>query len=215
MSTPLARRKAPNRTKPAARRPSPPAAAPEQYRELAAMGVIAVGAFLGVQLFLGVGVGPLGGWLESAARLGVGRLVWALPVLLAAAGILLLIDHPIIEAPPARMGVAVGVLTACLASAAGSFGLGGATREQWFTAHTMKGLGGFVGETLYFVTAHLMGGIGTRIRSPLVAGFSPRSDSRIALSTTWTIFFSQGCTAIVRASWTVTLATCPIGTMLP
>ena len=161
MSTPLARRKTTNRTRPAARRQSAPVAAPEQYRELAAMGVIAVGAFLGVQLFLGVGVGPLGGWLESAARLGVGRLVWALPVALIAAGVLLLIDHPIIDAPPARMGAGIGVLTACLASAAGSFGLGGATRERWFDAHTMKALGGFVGETLYFVTAHLMGGIGT------------------------------------------------------
>jgi len=51
------------------------------------------------------------------------------------------------------------------------------------------------------------GGIGTRITSPAVAGFSPRSESRMAFSTTGTIFFSQGCTVIVRASASVTLAT--------
>src|SRR5689334_11968416 len=33
-------------------------------------------------------------------------------------------------------------------------------------------------------------GMGTRMTSPEVAGFTPRSESRMAFSTTWTIFFS-------------------------
>ncbi len=47
-----------------------------------------------------------------------------------------------------------------------------------------------------------------RITSPLVAGLRPRSDSRIAFSTTDTIFFSHGWTPMVRASTSVTLAIC-------
>ena len=54
-------------------------------------------------------------------------------------------------------------------------------------------------------------GIGTRITSPEVAGFTPRSESRIAFSTTPTIFFSKGWIAMVRASASVTLATWLIG----
>src|SRR5213075_2166907 len=34
-------------------------------------------------------------------------------------------------------------------------------------------------------------GIGTRMTSPEVAGFTPRSESRMAFSTAWTIFLSQ------------------------
>jgi hypothetical protein len=59
------------------------------------------------------------------------------------------------------------------------------------------------------------GGIGTRIRSPDVAGLRPRSASRIAFSTTGIIFFSHGCTPIVRASARVTLATCASGIDVP
>jgi len=59
------------------------------------------------------------------------------------------------------------------------------------------------------------GGIGTRIVSPEVAGFKPRSASRIAFSTTGIIFFSHGCTPIVRGSASVTFATCASGIDVP
>ena len=58
-------------------------------------------------------------------------------------------------------------------------------------------------------------GIGTRTVSPIVAGLSPRSESRIAFSTALTIFFSHGVTPIVRASSKVTLATPLIGVGVP
>jgi hypothetical protein len=58
-------------------------------------------------------------------------------------------------------------------------------------------------------------GIGTRITSPEVAGFTPRSESRIAFSTTCTIFFSNGWIEMVRASASVTLATWLIGISEP
>ena len=47
------------------------------------------------------------------------------------------------------------------------------------------------------------------------AGFSPRSLSRIAFSILAPMFFSQGCTLMVRASSKATLATWDNGTMDP
>ena len=66
-----------------------------------------------------------------------------------------------------------------------------------------------------FLRSSVSAGIGTRIMSPETAGLSPRSESRIAFSTTCTIFFSQGWTAMVRASARVTLATWLIGIIEP
>src|SRR6185503_3548188 len=59
------------------------------------------------------------------------------------------------------------------------------------------------------------GGIGTRMTSPEVAGFTPRSESRMAFSTAWTIFLSHGWIWMVRASASVTFATCGIGVSVP
>ena len=61
----------------------------------------------------------------------------------------------------------------------------------------------------------LIGGIGTRIRSPIEAGFRPRSLSRMAFSILAPMPFSQGWTLIVRASSSDTLATWLIGTIEP
>jgi len=49
----------------------------------------------------------------------------------------------------------------------------------------------------------------------MVAGFNPRSASRMALSITATIFFSQGVTPMVRASINDTFATWLSGVGLP
>ena len=61
----------------------------------------------------------------------------------------------------------------------------------------------------------LIGGIGTRMRSPMLAGFRPRSLSRMAFSILAPMPFSQGCTLIVRASISATFATCDSGTCEP
>src|SRR5688572_18570152 len=59
------------------------------------------------------------------------------------------------------------------------------------------------------------GGIGSRIVSPLVVGFKPRSASRIAFSTVVMSFFSNGVTPMVRASRRITLATWLSGVGVP
>eukprot|EP01139_Manchomonas_bermudensis_P005822 Amastigsp_a175776_3.p1 type:complete len:251 gc:universal Amastigsp_a175776_3:890-138(-) len=61
----------------------------------------------------------------------------------------------------------------------------------------------------------VMAGMGTRIRSPWVAGLRPRSESRMAFSILAPMPFSHGDTLMVRASSSDTLATWLIGTMAP
>ena len=49
----------------------------------------------------------------------------------------------------------------------------------------------------------------------MLAGFRPRSLSRMAFSIFAAMFFSHGCTLMVRESSSETLATCDKGTWLP
>ena len=58
-------------------------------------------------------------------------------------------------------------------------------------------------------------GMGTRIKSPILEGFKPKSLSRIAFSIFAPMPFSQGCTPTVRESIMDKLATWLIGVKLP
>ena len=62
-----------------------------QTRELIGLGLVAVGIFLGVSLFLGLG-GPAGSLLEEGLRQLVGRGVALAPAVLIAMGIAFMID---------------------------------------------------------------------------------------------------------------------------
>ncbi|HWH13928.1 MAG TPA: DNA translocase FtsK 4TM domain-containing protein [Miltoncostaeaceae bacterium] len=160
MSTQAARARTPRG---GVRRTRPTAPPPTQSRELVGLGVLTLGAFLAAQVHVGIGVGPLGGWMESGLRLLVGRLVLILPLLLIVLGILVILDHDLLRARPLRTGLVVGGLTLCLATASGSLGLGGRPRLEWFDPATMRGRGGVVGEALDYVAAHTAGSLGTAL----------------------------------------------------
>jgi S-DNA-T family DNA segregation ATPase FtsK/SpoIIIE len=130
------------------------------------LGLVALAIFLGVTLFLGFG-GPVGGWLEDALRLLVGRAVALMPLALIAAGIALILDHPLAAARPLRLGVALGAGALLIALAGGALGLGGGERTAWFDRESVSELGGYLGETGYWATSSTVGDLGTGI---LVAG---------------------------------------------
>ncbi|MFN8124371.1 MAG: DNA translocase FtsK [Thermoleophilia bacterium] len=161
MSTQVARRR--NTRRPAPRKRGTPAMSPHQVRELVGMGLAGLGLFLAAQLYLGFGAGPLGGWLEDLVRLGVGRLTVAAPLALVGLGVLLILDDDLLRIAPLRLGAGIGLVSVCTALAAGSFGLGGMTRDGWFSARVMQARGGSVGEAVYFVTGNSVGSIGTGI----------------------------------------------------
>ncbi len=112
---------------------------------------MAVGVFLAVSLFLGVG-GPVGGWLEEALRLLIGRAVALAPLALILIGIALILDHPLLAARPMRLGVGVGAVALVIALAGGSLGIGGVARESWFDGG-LGARGGYIGELGYWATS--------------------------------------------------------------
>ncbi len=134
-----------------------------QRREIIGLGLLGLGAFLALTLFVGVSVGPVGEGLENGVRTLVGRGVALAPLVLVAAGIALIFDHEILRRAPFRAGAIVLTCAGALALAAGSLGLGGRTRTDWFDPTVMRGRGGILGEAQYFVTGTAVGDIGTTI----------------------------------------------------
>ncbi len=112
-------------------------------------------------LFLGFG-GPVGGLLEDALRLLVGRGVALAPAVLIAMGMALMLDHPLLAARPMRMGLAVGAGAVVIALAGGSLGIGAAGRTSWFDAGLSE-RGGYLGEIGYWATSTTIGGFGTAL----------------------------------------------------
>ena len=115
-----------------------------QTRELIGLGLVAVGIFLGVSLFLGLG-GPAGSLLEEGLRQVVGRAVALAPAVLIAMGIAFMLDHPLLAARPMRLGVAIGSISLLIALAGGSLGMGGTERVTWFDSGLTE-RGGYIGE---------------------------------------------------------------------
>lgn len=132
-------------------------------REMIGLGLIAMGVFLGLVLFVGMNGGPAGTALEDLVRLGVGRAVAAAPLLMVVGGIAIILRDDLLRAAPFRIGASLCAGGALLALAAGSFGLGGPERLGWFTSDVMMERGGLLGEVLYSVTGNTVGDIGTSI----------------------------------------------------
>ena len=134
-----------------------------QRRELLGLGLAALGVLLGLAIFVGFGVGPVGEWLDSGTRLLVGRGVAAVPLVLFVVGIATILAHPLMAARPLRLGLVVGAEALLIALAAGLMGFGGAERTAWFATETMQGRGGILGEAGYWFTSHTVGSIGTAL----------------------------------------------------
>jgi DNA segregation ATPase FtsK/SpoIIIE, S-DNA-T family len=132
-------------------------------REVAGLGLIAVGVFLGMVLFVGLNGGPAGTALEDLVRLGIGRAVAFAPLLMVVGGVAVIMRDDLLRAAPFRIGACLVVGGTLLALAAGSFGLGGPERLGWFTSDVMMERGGLFGEVLYAVTGNTVGDIGTAI----------------------------------------------------
>ena len=149
------------RRKPAGRAKRRRSALDGQARELTGLGLVAIGVFLGVSIFLGFGAGPVGGWLEDGLRLLVGSAVALAPAVLIALGIALILDHPLLAARPMRTGLLIGGIALLIALAGGVVG-SGAERDTWFDAGLSE-RGGYIGEMGYYATSNTVGSIGTAL----------------------------------------------------
>jgi DNA segregation ATPase FtsK/SpoIIIE, S-DNA-T family len=97
----------------------------QRHLDLIGLGLVAVGVFLAFPLYLGWQGGAAGQAIVDGLAWAVGRVAWAAPVALVAAGTLLVL-RPVLPAGvrPFRAGALCLLVSACLALAVGTLGLG-------------------------------------------------------------------------------------------
>ena len=136
-----ARKPAKSRTKARAHRspvPWPPRlpVLEQRHLDLIGLGLVAAGVFLAFPLYLGWEGGEAGQAIVDGLTWGIGRVAWATPVALVAAGVLLVL-RPVLPAGvrPFRAGALCLLAAACLGLAVGhASGLALATRRRWPSA---------------------------------------------------------------------------------
>jgi S-DNA-T family DNA segregation ATPase FtsK/SpoIIIE len=160
---PPARKTAPRRHKARARRspvPWPPRlpVLEQRHMDLIGLGLMAAGVFLAFPLYFGWDGGEAGGAIVDGLTWAVGRVAWAAPAGLVAAGALLVL-RPVLPAGvrPFRAAAVCLVTAACLGLAAGTLGLGagdGAPVAQ---------RGGHAGQLMAVTATRLFSGVGAHI----------------------------------------------------
>jgi DNA segregation ATPase FtsK/SpoIIIE, S-DNA-T family len=127
---PPARKSAKTRSKARARRspvPWPPRlpVLEQRHLDLIGLGLVAVGVFLAFPLYLRWEGGEAGQAIVDGLTWGIGRVAWATPVALVAAGVLLVM-RPALPAGvrPFRAGALCLLAAACLGLAVGTLGFG-------------------------------------------------------------------------------------------
>jgi S-DNA-T family DNA segregation ATPase FtsK/SpoIIIE len=97
----------------------------QRYLDLIGLGLIAAGAFLAFPLYFGWNGGSAGQAIVEGLTWAVGRVAWATPVALVAAGVLLAL-RPVLPAGvrPFRAGALCLLAAACLGLAVGTLGVG-------------------------------------------------------------------------------------------
>jgi S-DNA-T family DNA segregation ATPase FtsK/SpoIIIE len=143
-------------------RPVLPELSPHQL-DLLGLGLAALGVFLAFVLYLGAAGGSAGGAASDGLRLLLGQVAYAAPVALVAGGLLLVARTLVPSMRPVRAGTLCLFAAVALMLTAGTLGLGSATREQIWSAASLKANGGAVGASLYWTTSHLFSTVGSHI----------------------------------------------------
>jgi S-DNA-T family DNA segregation ATPase FtsK/SpoIIIE len=135
------------------------------HLDIVGLALIAVGIFLAGVEYLHWSGGALGNGAVSGLRYVVGALAYAMPVVLIAAGTLVLVRELRPPARPMRTGAVCLAAAITLALAAGTFGIGpgAAPAQHFWAASTVKPRGGMVGEGELWLSSHLLSTLGANI----------------------------------------------------
>src|SRR6202789_4158793 len=173
---PKPRRKSPPPSRAArsvlARRPKLPSMALEPHHvDILALGLIAIGIFLGGVAYAHWNGGALGNGAVDAVRYLFGALGYAVPAALAVAGALVLLRELRPPGRPLRAGALCLTTALTLALAAGTLGVGPgpAGSHVFWHAGQMQARGGIVGEGEYWLCSHLISRLGAGILAVFLA----------------------------------------------
>ena len=147
-----------------------PALQPHQI-DIVALALIAIGIFLGGVAYAHWAGGKLGDGAVQGARFALGALGYAIPAVLVATGVLVLMRELRPPARPLRTGGLCLAAALTLALAAGTLGLGpgAAPAAAFWHAPAFKARGGILGEGELWIAAHLLSTLGAQILSVFLA----------------------------------------------
>src|SRR5215208_5433013 len=137
----------------------------QRHWDLIGLGLVAFAAFFACVFYLDWAGGEVGEALAGAILFMLGGVGYAAPLLLFAAGALIVIRPMVPALHPLKTGAACLVAALMLGLAAGSLELGpGATpRDGFLDAHYLEHHGGLVGESLFWASAKLFSTAGSHI----------------------------------------------------
>ena len=137
----------------------------QRHWDLIGLGMVAFAAFFACIFYLDWAGGEVGEALAGAILFMFGGVGYAAPVLLFAAGAMIVVRPMVPALHPLKTGAACLICALMLGLAAGSLGLGpGDThRDGFLDPHYLKHHGGLVGESLYWTSAKLFSTAGSHI----------------------------------------------------
>jgi DNA segregation ATPase FtsK/SpoIIIE, S-DNA-T family len=137
----------------------------QRHWDLIGLGMVAFAAFFACVFYLDWAGGEVGEALAGAILFMFGGVGYAMPVLLFAAGAMIVVRPMVPALHPLKTGAACLICALMLGLAAGSLGLGpGDThRDGFLDPHYLKHHGGLVGESLFWGSAKLFSTAGSHI----------------------------------------------------
>jgi S-DNA-T family DNA segregation ATPase FtsK/SpoIIIE len=142
----------------------------QRHYDVIGLGLIAVGIYLGLVLYLGWDGGPVGEAASDGLSNAAGEVAYIAPIAVAGWGASL-IARPMIKAPSAlNAGAVLLICSLLLAYAAQTLGLGPArpVRHEYFEHRFMVEHGGVLGESLYWASTSLFQRLGAQILAVLM-----------------------------------------------
>jgi S-DNA-T family DNA segregation ATPase FtsK/SpoIIIE len=137
----------------------------QRHWDLIGLGLVAFAAFFACVFYLGWAGGEVGEATAEGILFLFGGVGYLAPVVLFAAGALLVVQPMVSAVHPFKAGAACLIAALTLGLAAGSLGMGpGDTpRDGFFDADYLREHGGLVGESLFWVTSRLFSEAGAHI----------------------------------------------------
>nr|MDQ3935900.1 DNA translocase FtsK 4TM domain-containing protein [Actinomycetota bacterium] len=137
----------------------------QRHLDLIGLGLVALGAFFAFVFYLGWDGGKVGGAFADVFVFLFGGVGYLVPVVLFAAGAVLVLKPMLPSVNPFRAGGACLLAALMIGLAGGLFGLGPdqPARDGWMQPDYFEDHGGAVGEALYWVASTLFQDFGAHI----------------------------------------------------